>query len=175
MSNDCKHKNPCGCNDSAQTTPPPCNEAAPCTGEPCSEVFCQECISYCNDTFSIDLGGASPFTISQGDRLDYILQKLLIQLSGAANCINTAALALHSTLILEDQIDVEWIGSAADQYKVTYKDVSTGVSVDSPDLAVGVSSYSIQGLVPASTYEILVTNLTDNCESVTITVKTKTI
>jgi hypothetical protein len=75
MSNtkNCQHTAPCGCGDESLMTPPPCNTGTPeCpTPDPCPETFCAGCLVYCGDSI-VDLG------ISQGDRMDVILQRIAL-------------------------------------------------------------------------------------------------
>src|SRR5574344_382614 len=81
----CKNKSTnCGCSDRAYTTPPPCNTAGECEGELCSELFCEECVTHCR-TSSSYLG----FSINKNDRLDYILQKLVVKVLNSTSGVNT--------------------------------------------------------------------------------------
>jgi hypothetical protein len=82
MAKDCGHKVPCGCGDQSLTTPPPCNTAEECAGERCSELFSQECIAYTGEPMQYPFGEGSIFTVNPGDRLDTILQKIIVAALG---------------------------------------------------------------------------------------------
>ncbi len=81
MAKQCGHNVPCGCKDKALTTSPNCNTAEECQGERCAEIFSQECITYAGETITFDYTGTD-FIVKPGMRLDQIVQKLMITLSG---------------------------------------------------------------------------------------------
>jgi len=168
MSNkNCNHKVPCGCGDSSLTTPPPCNSLGDCLGELCQESVGQKCVVYDNHSFTYDVNGTE-FNVNQGDRLDEIIQKILIYLNDPT-CINTAPFGMYATLVLKDSITLVWEGSDIIGYNVTYTDGIAPITVSTL-----TKSITISALVPDTEYSITVVGQsTPLCPSVTIKIKTK--
>jgi len=169
MSKNCGHTVPCGCADKALVTPPPCDTSGECVGEPCSEIFCEECIAHCQETYQITIGGEI-FTVTQGERLDDILQRLLIFMANPA-CAPTAAVGLGVLSKTSTTIKIAWTGSTTETYKIAYSD---GVNpAGSITVAVGLLSQEITGLIPDTTYTIGILTVSSGCNSVEMLVKTK--
>ena len=90
----CKHTVPCGCNDVGLTTQTSCEQGTiNCpTPDMCSETFCAGCVVYCGDSI-LDLN------ITQGDRMDKIIQMLVKALTDPGCIIPTHAGAITSIAI----------------------------------------------------------------------------
>lgn len=163
----CKHKNSdCGCNDKALTTPPSCPEND-CSGEECAELYCMECVSYCQDTFEFNVQGTT-FVIEKGERLMTTIQNLLTFLNDPT-CLGGTATNLNTLSITDSSITVAWT-PGNDLYKVVW--ASTEGGGESPVQASTVTQYTIENLVSDVEYTIYVINEGETCPSVTIKIKT---
>ena len=76
----------CGCADTSQTMPCVYNDCSVKGAEQCEDIQCASCVSYCKDTFEASLG-QNILQIANGERLDRILQRIVLFMSDA-NCIN---------------------------------------------------------------------------------------
>lgn len=158
------------CNPCAGCPPPPA-VTTPCVdGEPCEELALLGCVKYTGDNI---LEG----NIIKGDRLDEILQKLLVGLV-APECVSPTlkcVTKLRSTAISASAITVAWTTAAdttslALHYKTAAAQSWTDVTV------TGLSTKEITGLTAATTYYFKVSSVSSgstNCSSVTISVTTK--
>jgi len=177
MSCKCKNK-PCGCEDQALTTGPVCPQDAPACPrpDPCSETFSTECIVHIGDTI-VDLD------IRKGDRLDDILQKMVLLLTNNA-CILPGAtcqspVGLRSIAITNSSIKVEWDATPnATTYEVEYKLAAAVTWTSNPAVVQALYPQDTIGLLAAnSEYHIRVRAICGvnptTCTSVTILVKTK--
>ena len=104
----CGHTTPCGCNDSALTTPPPCDTSGACasTSSECSEIFCLDCINYCNDDLEANVGGET-FIFKKGQNLNGIVQALIAVINDPA-CGAYTAIDVRVTSKSEETLTVEW-------------------------------------------------------------------
>lgn len=173
--NKCKSKGKCGCADKALTTNSPCAQDTPScpTGDPCPETFSAACVAYMgNDLPELD--------IVQGDRLDIILQKLLLTLTnpGCAypgnSCLSVIGLA--TTSITSTTAKLKWLASStAISYSVEYREITSGTWLINPS-TTGLTD-TISGLTPGTEYYVRVntTCALGTCYSLTIKIKTKTI
>src|SRR3989304_2590229 len=101
----CGHNLGCGCKDSALTTNLPCPPGTPCINpEPCAQVWDMHCIIYTGNTI-VDLD------INPGDRMDEIMQKLILNglnpgcvdpTSTCQSALNLAAQVIGTTSITVD-------------------------------------------------------------------------
>jgi hypothetical protein len=164
----CNHKVPCGCADSALTTPPPCNDTGDCAGEICADSIGQKCVVYDNNSLLYAIAGNN-FEIKQGERLDEIIQRLLIFLNDPT-CAESAPVGVYGTVVTKDSITLQWTGSdPAHTYSIEYTDGVSTLTTTST-----TTSVSLTGLVPDTEYSITVTTVDTSCASVTIKIKTKT-
>lgn len=158
------------CNPCAGCPPPPA-VTTPCVdGEPCEELALLGCVKYTGDNI---LEGS----IVKGDRLDEILQKLLIGFNNS-QCITPTVKCvtkLRSTAITASAITIAW-NTAADTTSLAlhYKPAVGGSWTDVT--VTGLSTKQITGLTAATTYYFNVSTISSdgtNCSSVTISVTTK--
>lgn len=170
MSNkNCNHKVPCGCADSALTTPPPCNDTGNCAGEVCAESIGQKCVVYDNNSLVYSITG-NDFEIQQGERLDEVIQRLLIFLNDPA-CAASAPVGVYASKVTVDSITLQWTGSdPAYTYSIDYTDGVSNFNTTSTTTTV-----SLLTLVPNTEYSITITTVDTSCASVTIKVKTKSL
>lgn len=170
MAKNCGHNFKCGCSDSALTTPISCPTGPDCEGETCPQVWDAHCIVYNGDEI-VDLG------INPGDRLDVILQKLVLNSlnPGCVNPLNTcqSALNLRSTTVTNSSITIAWdtVGNGV-SYQVEYKIAGAGSWTLNPIVIIGQDV--ISGLLPDTDYNIRVNTVCGmgSCYSLTINVKT---
>lgn len=89
MSEDCKSKMPCGCDDHPLGTPPPCEIGTTvCPDpEPCSETFSDCCIIHDGD-------GIADLNIQTGDRFCDILQKISLAISASGSVVTIESFEL---------------------------------------------------------------------------------
>lgn len=170
----------CGCADKAISTAPPCGQNTDYCPEPepCAETFSAGCIVYAGDTI-VDSN------ITQGDRLDVILQKLTIWLTNPA-CIDNVGncfspLGLKSTFISQNVIKISWEPSlGASQYYIQYKPASASTWVTSLPVSAATGQYTISGLTANTIYYVRVyascppvpPNPGQICNSVTLSIRT---
>jgi hypothetical protein len=157
----------CGCAGQALPSNTPCNDQGYCEKEPCSELFCQECIAQCQPEMSIDLGTGDIFTIKPGDRLDEILQKILIAMVDPT-IADVAPIGLRLLNKTETTIVLRWKAIAGKSYTINYTDGITPLTV----VAGSVDRFTLFNLASDTEYVISVTNTTDVCDSVNIKIKT---
>jgi len=170
------NKDKCGCRDQALTTPvlPPCDPNAPVcpVKEPCPEIFDSKCITYQGDPIA-DYG------INPGDRLEEIIQKLLL-LTAGTGCVlesNTcqSILNLHTLAKTTTTITIAWDASPnATSYTTEYKLASAGSFTLNTSVIPPVVQDTIGGLIPDTDYHIRVNTICSvgNCYSLTILVRT---
>ena len=173
--NKCKTKGKCGCEDKGLTTNSPCaqdTQSCP-TGDPCPETFSAACVAYTGDELP-ELG------ITQGERLDTILQKLILALTnpGCAypgnSCLSVIGLA--STAVTSTTAKFKWLASStATSYSVEYRTTTSGTWLINPSTTLLTDT--ISGLTANTEYYVRVntTCSSGNCYSLTIKIKTKTI
>lgn len=179
MKNKCntcnKHKEECGCTKSLSTSDL-CNTLPDCPNpEKCPETFDAGCVVYMGDTI-IDLD------IKTGDRMDQVLQKLVLALTNPGcvlpNSTCNAVLGLATTSISSTIINLKWLVAAnAISYSVEYRAISSLTWLINPTLAPTITQDYISGLTPGTEYYIRVNTIcsSGNCYSVTLKVKTKVI
>jgi len=173
MSQGCGHNDPgCGCSDNPLSTQTIC-APTPCPNpEPCAQIWSAHCIVWPGPEI-VDLD------IQPGDRMDEVLQKLMINAiyPGCANPTSTcqSVLNLIPTAIGPNSIVLSWSPSAtALTYQVEYKEVSAMSWNLNPAIPVGVNTDTIGPLLPNTEYMIRVNAqcAMGGCYSLTIKVKT---
>ncbi len=169
-----KCKNDCKC-PGGYTTAPVCENTLPACPdpEPCAETFNAGCIVYMGDDI-IDLD------IKKGDRLDVVIQKLILAATNPGCALPTTQCnsvnGLKTTSISPTIITLKWLVALnAVSYTVEYRPVSSLTWILNPPLGPTVTTDYISGLTPATEYYIRVNTVcaTGNCYSLTIKVKTK--
>jgi hypothetical protein len=174
--NKCKNKK-CGCNDQSLTVNPNFSNdptVCPPDSEPCSEVFDMACICYQGpDIVELD--------IQQGDRLDEILQKLVLATTNPGCANFEDALACQSAINLmianltDTSFDISWDAvPAAVSYVVEFKDATTTTWFVNPAVAAPIVTDTIPGLTPDTIYDVRVNTVcaSGNCYSLNIRIRT---
>jgi hypothetical protein len=164
MSKKCGHSVPCGCGDNALTTPPPCNTTGDCEGELCAEVFCESCITNCNEEYNVDFGAGNILTVPKGQRLDVTIQKLYA-LIGSPACLALTATGLTVTNITSTTAVVNWIPVIGVSYDIYINGINTIT------LPIDLTSYSMIGLLPNTSYTVNIKS--GACSSIILNFKTK--
>lgn len=174
----CNPNKPCGCADSALQTP--CSYTDCSVGsERCADIQCAECVSYCGTSFQIQTPGGL-LKISQGERLDMILQKLSLMIAnGLGTC--TADNVLHAPYnvylsnITNTTVDVLWNGESTltTQVNVFYTLAATpGMwqQANTTSIAPGVLNFQITNLTPTTDYKVKieVSDGATTCDSVEV-------
>jgi len=180
--NKCNPNKPCGCDDSALHAP--CSYTDCGVGsERCEDVQCAECVSYCGTSFRI-VNGTNIFQISEGDRLDMILQKLsLILINGFGTCnadnVHHAPYNVYATNITNTGVTVLWnnessLTTGISVYYDTVTSPSGWVLANSIPVAPTVLTYQLANLTPNTQYKIKLVSQygTALCNSVEILIKT---
>lgn len=164
----CKGKqNDCGCGGSALVTGIPCNQTEECAKEPCSEIFCEECLVHCQPEISISLGDGGIFVVKQGERLDSIIQRMMIQMANSDHLIN-AAVGLRLLNKTNTTITIGWNITAGATYTIEWVE---GVNTYTDDIG-SVTQHQLINLIPNTTYSIKLICNEDDAESVVIKIKT---
>ncbi len=158
----CK-SDPCGCADHGLTTPCSYTDCTEPTAETCEELHCMECVTYCGNTFNAyDTGGAILFSINNGERLDLILQKLVLMHYTPACVVPTgdhAVFHLFSTGKTAASVTLAWTGVAdgfTTGFNIYYRQYLNGIplgdfasSLDAGTLVAG-TGYSTANSVPTT-------------------------
>ena len=157
----------CGCADTSQTMPCVYNDCSVKGAEQCEDIQCASCVSYCKDTFEASLG-QNILQIANGERLDRILQRIVLFMSDA-NCITTAPQLVSLGVTTSTTIIVEWSGvPSGSTVSVEYKLPSSGGWTQA---ATGLTSstvaHTITNLTAGTTYQFRVVN--GSCSSVIVT------
>ena len=158
------------CNPCAGCPPVPAITTACVDGEPCEELALLGCVKYSGDNIL-------EAKITNGERLDEILQKLIVGIT-APECISPTlkcVTKLRSTVITASAITVAW-NTAADTTSLTLQYKTSSASAWTDVVVTGLSTKEITGLTAATTYYFKVASVSagaTNCSSVTISVTTK--
>lgn len=159
-SKDCGHKVPCGCGDKALTTPAACNTTEECAGEQCSELFDQECIVYTGPVMNAFIQGED-FIIAPGDRLDIILQKMLVAMkANDPDDIANAPYGLRFRNITSTGFNVTWVSPNGFDHIIYIALVSPVVN-DSVAIPAGINTHTFTNLVSGGEYEIYIEEQND--------------
>ena len=163
----------CGCADHSLTTPCVYSDCNASTAEQCEDIQCAECVSYCDETFSVDVG-SNTFMIETGTRLNEILQNIALFIKDPA-CLATAPSLIFISSITSNSITVVWSGlPAAAIVDVEYKQVlAGGWTTAASNVPAGTVSHEITLLTPNTDYMFRVVN--GLCESVEIYATTLTV
>ena len=148
----------CGCADTSQTMPCVYNDCREKGAEQCEEIMCAACVSYCADTFEASLGNTI-LQIANGERLDRILQRMVLFMTNAP-CVDSAPQLVSLGAITSTTIVVEWSGVPANAtVNVEYKlPQSGGWTTAASNLNTSTTSHEVTGLVANKIYQIRVKN-----------------
>lgn len=172
----CK-KSRCACDSAIPTPTSFSNDPSVCppNSEKCAEVFNMACVCYQGeDIVELD--------IKKGDRMDEIMQKLLLAIlnPGCATFSDTAtcgsAINLTITNLTTTSFELSWDTVAgATHYVVEYKEATSLTWNLTPNI-VAPAAVGIYGLLPATVYDLRVNTVcaTGTCYSLNIRVKTAT-
>ena len=157
----------CGCADTSQTMPCVYNDCREKGAEQCEEIMCAACISYCADTFEASLGNTI-LQVANGERLDRILQRLVLFMTNAS-CVDTAPQLVSLGAITSTSIIVEWSGvPGGATVDVEYKlPQSGGWTTAATALTTSTTSHEITNLTSNTAYQFRVVN--GSCSSVIVT------
>lgn len=167
----------CGCTDTALDISPNfsnCPTECPPGSEECSEMFAMKCIAYTGDDIV-------EFGISNGDRLDEVIQKLILGISNPG-CVDysdplacTSALNLLVSNITNVSFEIEWdVTLNATGYSVEYKDATSLTWLILPTVVAPTNSQTIVNLQPDTIYDIRVNAIcpAGTCYSLNLRIKT---
>ena len=162
MGCNCGHKSPCGCKEKAitieTTEPTSCKEK-------CSEVFLDSCILHNQPDMTVTINGNS-FTIKRGERLEQIIQNLVLFLSSGTD-YSTAAKEFRIDSYTDSSIEFSWEKQDGYTYSISINDGTEEVLQE-----VGaVDRYEIINLQEDIDYEFYVLNNETNTKSVTLKFK----
>lgn len=160
------------CNPCTNCPPPPAVTTACVDGEPCEELALLGCVKYSGD--NIVEGN-----ITNGQRLDEILQKLIVGIT-APECVSPTlkcVTKLRSTVITASSITVAWT-TAVDTTSLTLQYKTIAASTWTDVVVTGLSTKEITGLTAGTSYLFKVASVSSggtHCSSVTISVTTKAV
>jgi len=172
--NKCNPAKPCGCSDPAITNP--CTYTDCSVGsERCVDVQCTECVSYCGTSFQVGTTG-QVIKIETGERLDSIIQKLVLMLSsGVGACtaddVHHAPYNVYAANITSNSAVILWNGESTLTTQIeVFVDSGAGY-VSAGIVSPTVLQLAITGLVSATDHKVKLTS-TDagaaTCDSVEI-------
>ena len=158
MSCNCTKCNPnkCGCYDTALTNP--CSYTDCGTGsERCTESMGAECVVWTGPLTEVETVGGDTFTISEGERLEQVLQRMMLALvDGVTSC--TASNQFHSPwnvyfgTVTANTIQILWAS----------EDINTDTIEIEMDTAIAPSGWVVQGTVFPGVYSFTIPNLVPN-------------
>ena len=156
----------CGCADHSLSTPCVYSNCRASTSEQCEDIQCAECVSYCDETFSVEVG-ANTFMIETGTRLNEILQNIALFIKDPA-CVGSAPSLIYIASITSNSVTVVWSGlPAGATVDVQFKTVASGGwATAATGVPAGTVSHEITLLTPATDYMFRVVN--GLCESVEV-------
>ena len=160
------------CNPCTNCPPPPAVTTACVDGEPCEELALLGCVKYAGDNIL-------EAKITNGERLDEILQKILVGLT-APECVSPTlkcVTKLRSTAIAKDSFTVAW-NTAVDTTSLTLQYKTATASTWTDVVVTGLSTKQITGLAASTNYYVKVSSVSSggtNCSSVTISLTTKAV
>lgn len=157
MSCNCKtcQTTKCGCSDAPYTNPCSYTDCGP-TGERCDDSIGAECVVWTGPTSEVISGGQN-FVISEGERLELILQRVMLVLAnGITNCTSStgfhAPWNLYFGTITTTTIQIIWAGEDP---------TTTSISIEY-DLAVNPTGWTTHGTITGGVYQYTVNNLQVN-------------
>lgn len=175
-SNKCTSNN-CGCGDTALSMPPNFSNdptVCPPDSEPCSEVFDMACICYQGpDIVELD--------IQSGDRLDEILQKLILGVTDPgcatfddpATCQSPINLLIANLTASTFTISWDTVPSAL-SYIVEFKEATSLTWLLNPTVVTPTVTDTVIGLIADTVYDVRVNAVcaAGTCYSLNIRIKT---
>lgn len=161
------NKMSCGCADHGLTTPCSYTDCSTPGAESCESVQCDDCVSHCGNTFSVDASGVE-FKIESGERLSKTLQRIALFLKDPA-CIDLAPTGVNATEVTTTSVSLVWFLSTTAAVDIEYKDVnSAGWATASSGVTGNV--FEIINLTSGTDYLFRVVN--GSCESVELHITT---
>lgn len=173
----CNSKDRCGCADSALTLGPNFSNdptVCPPNSETCTELFDMACVCYGGDDIV-------EFDIQRGDRMDEVLQKLILGIRNPGCAVfedpTTCQSPINLTIanLTDATFSISWdtVVSAV-SYTVEYK-LATAVSWSlNPSVTAPLVVDTVIGLLPDTIYDIRVNAIcaAGSCYSLNIRIKT---
>jgi hypothetical protein len=172
----CKNKD-CGCRDSALTISPNFSNdptVCPPNSEQCTEVFDMACICYQGDDIV-------EYDIQRGDRLDEVLQKLILALRSPGCSTFEDPTSCQSVLNLtianltDTSFDISWDASPiATSYVVEFKEAAALSWNLNPAVTAPTIADTVIGLTADTVYDVRVNAVcpSGTCYSLNIRIKT---
>jgi hypothetical protein len=179
--NKCNKITACSCSDYGLTTP--CSYSDCESGsEKCESIQPVECTGYYGNTFQVEtINGI--LKISNGDRLDVILQKFaLLFANGLGVCtadnLHHAPYGLKGEALSSTSMIINWTGVSAlsESFNLFYKindPLALFIQANTLPISNTSSSYTLINLTPGTTYVVYLESIDialDTCNSVEILV-----
>ena len=177
--------NKCSCKDSALTNPCSYTEC-PSTAERCDESVSPACVTWTGPETLVENAIGSTFVIQPGERLEQILQRMMLVLAdgldgpthGNASSHFHAPLNLYIGTITSSSIELLWSGEATGTTSLQIQyDTAVGSSwLTAATLTAGVFKATISSLVAETKYKfrIIADNGSTQPESVIVFATTLT-
>ena len=168
---------PCACHDHAMTTPCSYNNCEKrSTTELCEDLQCAECVSYCQDNFCVTNAAGQTFCVNNGERLDFILQKMALFIKDPA-CWNSNIAHIWADTVTIDSVKLMWSGVPTGTTSINvYYAVAAGVYVLATTTALvpTATEYTLSNLLATTAYKFKVTATTGTgtCDSVELFLST---
>lgn len=148
--------NKCGCSDAALTNPCTYTDCGP-SGERCQESLGAECVVWTGATSEVINGSGENFVISEGERLELILQRVMLVLAdGLGACTSStgfhAPWNLYFGTVTNNSIQILWAGEDP---------TTTSVSIEMDD-AITPTGWVSQGTVTGGVFQFTVGSLVAN-------------
>lgn len=179
--NNCNKISACNCKDYGLTTPCSYSECG-IGSEKCESIQPVECTAYYGNTFQVETSNGI-LKISNGDRLDVILQKFaLLFANGLGTCtadnLHHAPYGVKGEALSSTSMTIYWTGASvlSDSFNVYFKEndpLASYVQANTLPISNIASSFTLINLTPGTTYIVYVESIDivlNTCNSVEILV-----
>lgn len=169
------HPSEC-CGNGALSNPCTYTECNP-PAERCEESVCMECVTWCGPTTEVEDAQGESFVISEGERLESVLQRMMRVLAdGLTDCTSSnkfhAPWNIYFGTVTANTIQILWAGEDAGTATIDIQ-LDTAVNptgwVSQGTVGPGVFSFTVPNLVPQTGYRlklVATANAGEVCDSV---------
>lgn len=165
---------PCACKDHGLVTP--CsytNCQRKNQTETCEDIQCSACVGWCQNSFCVTNAANQTFCVNKGEKLDFILQKLVLFVANPG-CWNSNIAHLFVDTVTNNSIKLMWDGiptgtTAINVYYATTAGAYVLANTTGP-LSAGTTEFDVTGLSSNTAYKFKVAATTGSatCDSVEV-------
>jgi len=123
--------------------------------ERCEDIQCAECVSYCQETFSVTKSG-NTLGVTEGERLDFVLQRFALFIQYPDNW-NKSILHLFRDTLTNSTVKLMWQGVPNGVTAIKVHQANAGGTYSLiATLSPFVTEYEVIGLTPGTNYQFKV-------------------